>query len=115
MSYLLIAWTWLKGLFASKAAGTIFKIVFSNVTSNTVTLLSNADFQKFAYNTAVELHNDTSKTVLDKAKDFNIKMAQYILSKGMPSSTSLVNVLRELACQAINVKVENGEPVTAIA
>ena len=111
MSIFSTAWAFVKSLFTKKTLGVIFQVLFNHAKSSAVTVLTNADVQKFAYNTAIDLNNDESMTTLDKTKEFNIRVAKYIKELGLVSTTSLVNTLRELAVQAIKVKAANNEVV----
>lgn len=111
MSILASAWALVKSLFTKKTLGVIFTILVNHGKSSAVTVITNADIQKFAYNTAIDLRNDESMSTLEKAKEFNIRVAKYIKELGLVSTTSLVNTLRELAVQAIKVKAANNEVV----
>lgn len=111
MSILATAWAFLKSLFTKKALGVIFRVLFSHVKSTAMSIITDAEVQKFAYNTAIELRNDDTLTTLDKTKEFNIRMAKYIKERGLVSTTSLINTLRELAVQAIKVQAANNEVV----
>lgn len=111
MSILASAWALVKSLFTKKTLGVIFRILLDHTKSSAMTILTNADIQKFAYNTAIDLRQDESMTTLEKAKEFNIRVAKYIKELGLVSTTSLINTLRELAVQAIKVQATKNEIV----
>ena len=61
----------------------------------------NVENQKKAYEFVKSLHNDTTKTNMEKAQVFNLKMLDWAKREGKNISDSVINCLRELAVNAI--------------
>lgn len=104
-------WTWVLGLFTgATASGSIWTVLLANLGSKVLKVITDVELQKLAWNTAVSLHNDESLTTTAKAVKFNEIIFAYVKEHHLSNiTTSAVNTLRELAVQAIAVKLENGE------
>lgn len=107
-------WSWIKGLFVKSASGSIWSVILGSITSKTVSILTDADLQKLAWNTAVALHKDDSLSTAQKAVAFNKAILAYVVEHHLTVTNSAINLYRELAVQAIAVKEENGERVETL-
>ena len=61
----------------------------------------NVENQRKAYEFVKSLHNDTTKTNMEKAQVFNLKMLDWAKREGKNIGDSVINCLRELAVNAI--------------
>lgn len=95
----------LKKLFSKSTLGTLLYKILNATGSVVVREILDQENQDKAYEFVKELNARTDLTVLEKAKEFNAKFAAWGHSMDKEISESVINLLRELAVNAIKAEL----------
>ena len=107
MAYVAAAWAFIKGLFAKKTVGVIFRIIFGATASATAQALCDPAVQEKALEIAKMLQ-EQDLDATEKARLFNKMMKQWFDRAGRMIGASLLNAIRELAVAALKTSREAG-------
>ena len=110
LTWLATAWAAVKVVFTS---GVLWRTLLAGVKNETFRIVFNPKVQSKAFALVIQLHNDKTKTNAQKAKEFNKEMFVYLQSIGIVGDvrTSVINFIRELACNMLNIKLDAGEVI----
>lgn len=99
-------WAWFVGLFTKEKVGILFLLLFKSGMSAVATQIADQNLQRKALDYVRKLSRREDIDNIQKAKEFNKKMAEYGALIGKTLCESVINCLRELAVNAL--KAERG-------
>lgn len=100
--------TWIATKIGPKV-GWLVGLIFAKVGSDIAKDLANELYNKKAYEFVKELSKRKDLTGLQKAAEFNKKFIEWLAISGKVLATSVINLLRELAYNALVSQGESNE------
>lgn len=98
---------WITSFFTKDALGILFKMLFAKSAAPVVRDILDPKNQKIALEFVRELNNDKSLTTGEKAAIFNKMMLNWAKKEGLKMCESAINLLRELAVNAVKAEMED--------
>ena len=105
-------WAFIKSFFtASGAGGLLLKLLAKYAAKEVIQMLKDDDIAKKAIAYVKELNGRTDIDNIQKAKEFNKRLGAYLLKIGKKAGEATLNLLRELAVNAVKGALSRGEEI----
>lgn len=99
-----LLWKYIISLFTADKIGIIIRLMLTKAGSIALREIFDAENQKKAYELVKRLNSDDTLTGKEKAKLFNLQMAEYLKKLGKEIAESSLNCLREMALSALRAE-----------